>query len=77
VWWFVALTGVFSKCRLSWFSLTISRRDVFFLLNLRGNASMADQPSDLVGGNSGQCSSLKTLALEPMHGYGIAVRLER
>src|SRR6266478_3861730 len=33
--------------------LTISRRDVFFLLNLRGNASMADQPSDLIGGNSG------------------------
>src|SRR5437016_842451 len=32
--------------------LTISRRDVFFLLNLRGNAAMADKPRDLVRGNS-------------------------
>src|SRR6266478_3524736 len=56
--------------------LTISRRDVFFLLNLRGNASMADQPSDLVQGTLDMLI-LKTLALEPMHGYGIAVRLEQ
>ena len=56
--------------------LTISRRDVFFLLNLRGNASMADKPSDLVQGTLDMLI-LKTLALEPMHGYGIAVRLEQ
>jgi PadR family transcriptional regulator PadR len=52
--------------------LTISRRCVFFLLTIRGNASMADKPSDLV-----HMLILKTLALEPMHGYGIAVRLEQ
>src|SRR5437660_6795853 len=49
--------GGLSKRRRSLFSvvllLTISSRDVFFLLNLRGNATMADKPSDLVGGNSG------------------------
>jgi hypothetical protein len=57
--------------------LTISRRGVFFLLNLRGNASMAaDTPSDLVQGTLDMLI-LKTLALEPMHGYGIAVRLEQ
>jgi transcriptional regulator len=56
--------------------LTISRRSVFFLLNLRRNASMADKPSDLVQGTLDMLI-LKTLALEPMHGYGIAVRLEQ
>jgi transcriptional regulator len=56
--------------------LTISRRGVFFLLILRGNASMADKPSDLVQGTLDMLI-LKTLALEPMHGYGIAVRLEQ
>src|SRR5256885_8623287 len=35
---------------------------------------MADKPSDLV---QGTLDMLKTLALEPMHGYGIAVRLEQ
>jgi hypothetical protein len=56
--------------------LTISMRRVFFLLNLRGNASMADKPSDLVQGTLDMLI-LKTLALEPMHGYGIAGRLEQ
>jgi PadR family transcriptional regulator, regulatory protein PadR len=56
--------------------LTISRRRVFFLLILKGNASMADKPSDLVQGTLDMLI-LKTLALEPMHGYGIAVRLEQ
>jgi transcriptional regulator len=56
--------------------LTISRRNVFFLLNLWRNASMADKPSDLVQGTLDMLI-LKTLALEPMHGYGIAVRLEQ
>src|ERR1700675_2556986 len=56
--------------------LTISRRGVFFLLILRGNASVADKPSDLVQGTLDMLI-LKTLALAPMHGYGIAVRLEQ
>ena len=56
--------------------LTLSRRSVFFLLILRGNVSMAEKPSDLVQGTLDMLI-LKTLALEPMHGYGIAVRLEQ
>jgi PadR family transcriptional regulator PadR len=56
--------------------LTISRRGVFFLLILRRSESMADKPSDLVQGTLDMLI-LKTLALEPMHGYGIAVRLEQ
>jgi hypothetical protein len=42
----------------------------------QGNASMADKPSDLVQGTLDMLI-LKTLALEPMHGYGIAGRLEQ
>src|SRR5947208_16986326 len=37
---------------------------------------MADKASDLVQGTLDMLI-LKTLALEPMHGYGIAVRLEQ
>lgn len=37
---------------------------------------MADKPSALVQGTLDMLI-LKTLALEPMHGYGIAVRLEQ
>ena len=37
---------------------------------------MADKPSDVVQGTLDMLV-LKTLALEPMHGYGIAVRLEQ
>ena len=37
---------------------------------------MSDKPSDLVHGTLDMLI-LKTLALEPMHGYGIAVRLEQ
>ncbi|HXJ46406.1 MAG TPA: PadR family transcriptional regulator [Candidatus Dormibacteraeota bacterium] len=37
---------------------------------------MTDQPSDLVQGTLDMLI-LKTLALEPMHGYGIAVRIEQ
>ena len=37
---------------------------------------MPDRPSDLVQGTLDMLI-LKTLALEPMHGYGIAVRLEQ
>lgn len=37
---------------------------------------MTDKPSDLVQGTLDMLI-LKTLALEPMHGYGIGVRLEQ
>jgi PadR family transcriptional regulator PadR len=37
---------------------------------------MADKPSDLIQGTLDMLI-LKTLALEAMHGYGIAVRLEQ
>ena len=37
---------------------------------------MADKPSDLVQGTLDMLI-LKTLALESMHGYGIAVRIEQ
>ena len=37
---------------------------------------MADQPSELVQGTL-EMLVLKTLALEPMHGYGIALRIEQ
>ncbi|HXW54460.1 MAG TPA: PadR family transcriptional regulator [Candidatus Cybelea sp.] len=37
---------------------------------------MTDQPSDLVQGTLDMLI-LKTVALEPMHGYGIAVRIEQ
>jgi PadR family transcriptional regulator PadR len=37
---------------------------------------MPDKPSDLVQGTLDMLV-LKTLALEPMHGYGISVRLEQ
>ena len=37
---------------------------------------MPDKPSDLVQGTLDRLI-LKTLALEPMHGYGISVRIEQ
>lgn len=37
---------------------------------------MADKPTDLVQGTLDMLI-LKTLALEPMHGYGISVRIEQ
>ena len=37
---------------------------------------MADKPSDIVHGTLDMLI-LKTLALEPMHGYGVTVRLEQ
>jgi PadR family transcriptional regulator, regulatory protein PadR len=37
---------------------------------------MSDKPSDLVQGTLDMLI-LKMLALEPMHGYGIAVRIEQ
>jgi PadR family transcriptional regulator, regulatory protein PadR len=62
---------------MSWLLLlTISRRSVSFLLVVKRKASMADRPSDLVQGTLDMLI-LKTLALEPIYGYGIAVRLEQ
>ena len=37
---------------------------------------MSDKPSDLVQGTL-EMLILKTLALEPMHGYGVALRIEQ
>ena len=37
---------------------------------------MTDQPSDLVQGTLDMLI-LKTLALEPMHGYGVSIRIEQ
>jgi PadR family transcriptional regulator PadR len=56
--------------------LTISRRSVFFLLILRRSGFMADKSSDLVQGTLDMLI-LKTLELQPMHGYGVAVRIEQ
>ncbi len=61
--------------------LTIKRNGVSFLLILRGRANMADKsnsdkPGDLIQGTLDMLI-LKTLALEPMHGYGIVVRIEQ
>ena len=45
------------------------------LLVARGSIIMADKPSDLLQ-ETLDMLILKTLALEPMHGYGISVRIE-
>jgi PadR family transcriptional regulator len=67
----------FGSRSMSWLLLlTISRRSVSFLLVVKRKASMADRPSDLVQGTLDMLI-LKTLALEPIYGYGIAVRLEQ
>ena len=42
----------------------------------RGKSFMQDKPSDLVHGTLDMLI-LKTLALEPTHGYGISVRIEQ
>jgi PadR family transcriptional regulator PadR len=56
--------------------LTIRGEGLFFLLIVRRSGFMRDKSSDLVQGTLDMLI-LKTLALEPMHGYGIAVRLEQ
>jgi PadR family transcriptional regulator, regulatory protein PadR len=43
---------------------------------VRGMRHMADKSGDLVQGTLDMLI-LKTVALEPMHGYGIAVRIEQ
>src|ERR1700693_2461019 len=42
----------------------------------RGRLLMPDKPSDLVQGTLDMLI-LKTLVLQPMHGYGLAVRIEQ
>jgi transcriptional regulator len=51
-------------------------RGVFSPWLAGGRAFMADKPSDLVQGTLDMLI-LKTVALEPMHGYGISVRIEQ
>ena len=51
------------------------RRSIL-LLTLRRYVFLADKRSELVQGTLDMLI-LKTLALEPMHGYGISVRLEQ
>src|SRR5205085_10940458 len=46
------------------------------LLVAKGRNVMQDKPSDLVQGTLDMLI-LKTLALEPMHGFGISVRIEQ
>src|SRR5260370_36558443 len=56
--------------------MTNRMRGVFSSCLREGRTFMADKPSDLVQGTLDMLI-LKTLALEPIHGYGIAVRLEQ
>jgi PadR family transcriptional regulator, regulatory protein PadR len=45
-------------------------------LNLKGSAFMTDKSSEVVQGTLDMLI-LKTLALEPMHAWGVAVRIEQ
>jgi transcriptional regulator len=56
--------------------LTNRVRSIFSSWLTGGRAFMAEKPSDLVQGTLDMLI-LKTLALEPMHGYGISVRIEQ
>jgi PadR family transcriptional regulator, regulatory protein PadR len=57
--------------------LTISRKGILLPLDAQEVARfMAEKTSDLVQGTLDMLI-LKTLALEPMHGYGISVRIEQ
>src|SRR5579862_6796053 len=56
--------------------LTIRGRTDILPLDRQEEASMSDEPSDLVQGTLDMLI-LKTLALEPMHGYGVALRIEQ
>jgi len=49
---------------------------LLLIVRRREENSMSDQPSDLVQGTLDMLI-LKTLALEPMHGYGVSVRIEQ
>ena len=59
------------------FHLTIRWRGVFFLSIVKiKKGPMSEKPGDLIQGTLDMLI-LKTLALESMHGYGIAVRIEQ
>src|ERR1700749_4852237 len=65
--------------KLSFLLLTSSRRGVFSSCRPRGSGGtvgMPEKTSDLIQGTLDMLI-LKTLALEPMHGYGISVRIEQ
>jgi hypothetical protein len=51
-------------------------KSVVFLLIIKRSNNMPDKPSDLVQGTLDMLV-LKTLALEPMHGFGITLRIEQ
>jgi transcriptional regulator len=51
-------------------------KSVVFLLTIKRSDNMPDKPSDLVQGTLDMLV-LKTLALEPMHGFGITLRIEQ
>jgi PadR family transcriptional regulator, regulatory protein PadR len=56
--------------------LDIQEEKRMLLLTLRRKCLVPDKSSDLVQGTLDMLI-LKTLAFEPMHGYGISVRLEQ
>src|ERR1700720_2508034 len=65
--------------KLSLLLLTSGRRGVSSSCRPRGSggtAGMPEKTSDLIQGTLDMLI-LKTLALEPMHGYGISVRIEQ
>jgi transcriptional regulator len=51
-------------------------KSVVFLLIIKRSDNMPGKPSDLVQGTLDMLV-LKTLALEPMHGFGITLRIEQ
>ena len=51
-------------------------RNIILPLSVKGKVFMPDKSSDLVQGTLDMLI-LKTLALEPMHAHGIAVRIEQ
>jgi PadR family transcriptional regulator PadR len=51
-------------------------KSVVFLPTIKRSDNMPDKPSDLVQGTLDMLV-LKTLALEPMHGFGITLRIEQ
>jgi hypothetical protein len=51
-------------------------KEYILLLTVNGRLLMPDKPSDLVQGTLDMLI-LKTLALQPMYGYGVAVRIEQ
>ena len=50
--------------------------DALYLLIIKRSETMGEKPGDLVQGTL-EMLVLKTLALEPLHGYGIALRIEQ